>query len=73
MNIAVLGKVIDERFLNHRLKSTSYAGIIGGLLAISLFAYRFCVTGIWSWDLFAVAFTFVMVKVSMMTWYRFND
>ncbi|HMH16328.1 MAG TPA: hypothetical protein VK578_24735 [Edaphobacter sp.] len=73
MNIAVLGKVIDERFLNHRLKSTSYAGIIGGLLAISLFAYRFYVTGIWSWDLFAVAFTFVMVKVSMMTWYRFTD
>jgi hypothetical protein len=73
MSISVLGRVIDERFLNHRLRSTSLAGIIGGLLSIFLFSYRFHVNGIWSWDLFTVAITIVLVKLSAMAWYRFTD
>ena len=73
MSISVLGHVIDERFLNHRLRSTSLAGIIGGLLSIFLFSYRFYVNGIWSWDLFTVAITIVLVKLSAMAWYRFTD
>jgi hypothetical protein len=36
MNIPVLGKVIDERFLNHRLRSTHLAGTVGALVAIGL-------------------------------------
>jgi hypothetical protein len=73
MSVSVLGHVIDERFLNHRLRSTSLAGIIGGLLSIFLFSYRFYVNGIWSWDLFTVAITIVLVKLSAMAWYRFTD
>jgi hypothetical protein len=73
MSISVLGHVIDERFLNHRLRSTSLAGIIGGLLSIFLFTYSFYVKGIWSWDLFTVAITIVLVKLSAMAWYRFTD
>ncbi len=73
MNIPILGKVIDERFLNHRLRSTSLAGIIGGILAILLFAYRYYVNGVWSWDLFAVAGTIVTIKLAMMAWYLLTD
>jgi hypothetical protein len=73
MNIPFLGRAIDERFLNHRLRSTSLAGIIGGLMAIGLFAYRFYVKGVWSWDLFAVAVTIVGVKLALMTWYLVTD
>jgi hypothetical protein len=73
MNIPILGRVIDERFLNHRLHSTSLAGIIGGILAILLFAYRYYVNGVWSWDLFAVAGTMVTIKLAMIAWYLLTD
>jgi len=73
MSIAILGRVIDERFLQHRLRSTSLAGIVGGVLAILLFGYRFYFNHVWSWDLFAVAMTFVVVKLLAMTWYRLTD
>jgi protein-S-isoprenylcysteine O-methyltransferase Ste14 len=73
MNIPIVGKRIDERFLNHRLRSTSLAGIIGGVLAILLFMYRFYVNHVWSWDLFSVAITIVGVKMAMMAWYLATD
>jgi hypothetical protein len=73
MNIPILGRAIDERFLNHRLRSTSLAGIIGGLVAIGLFAYRYYFKGVWSWELFAVAATIITVKLAAMTWYLLTD
>ena len=69
MRIPVLGIVIDERFLEHRRRSTSIACIVGGFVAIGLFAFRYFVQGVWSWDLFAVGATIVVVKLSMMAWY----
>lgn len=73
MRIPLVGTQIDERFLNHRLRSTSLAGIIGGLVAITLFSYRFYANHVWSWDLFAVAATIVIVKLSALVWYRSTD
>jgi hypothetical protein len=73
MKIPFAGAAIDERFLEHRRRSTSYGGITGGLVAIALFAYRFYVNGTWSWDLFAVAATIVVVKVGCMLWYHITD
>jgi hypothetical protein len=73
MNIPFAGRTIDERFLNHRLRSTSLAGVIGGVAAICLFAYRYYVNHLWSWDLFAVAVTIVAVKLAAMTWYHLRD
>jgi hypothetical protein len=63
----------DERFLTHRLRSTSLAGVIGGMLAVGLFAYRFYITDVWSWDLFAVATAMAAIKLSAMAWFRFTD
>ncbi len=71
--MSFLSRVVDERFLEHRRRSTSYAGIIGGVLAILLFMYRFYVNRIWSWDLLAVGLTFVGVKMAFMTWYYLTD
>ena len=62
MRIPILGIVIDERFLEHRRRSTSVASIVGGWVAIGLFGYRYFVNGIWSWDLLAVGATIVLVK-----------
>ncbi len=73
MRIPFIGRAVDERFWQHRQKSTSIAGVIGGLTAILLFAYRFYVNHVWSWDLLAVALTFVVVKMAMMAWYVITD
>lgn len=68
-----LGKLFDERFLDHRRRSTSAAGVTGGVLAIVLFAWRYYVDHIWSWDLFAVGMAVVAVKLALMTWYYLTD
>ena len=66
-------QIIDERFLRHRQRSTSLAGVVGGVLAISLFAHHYFVQRVWSWDLLAVSLTIVGVKVAVMIWSHFTD
>jgi hypothetical protein len=72
MSVPLIGK-IDERFLTHRLRSTSTAGIVGGVVAMGLFAYRYYIDHIWSSDLLAVGVTIAAVKVALMIWYRLTD
>ena len=71
--VPFLGKFVDERFVEHRRRSTSLAGILGALLAVALFEFRLFHDRIISWDLLAVVLLMVVVKTSMMLWYRFND
>jgi len=52
--MSLLDKFVDERFLAHRLTSTSRAGIAGGAFAMLLFAWRYYVDHVWSWDLLCV-------------------
>jgi hypothetical protein len=73
MNLPLVRELVDERFLTHRLRSTSLAGIVGGVLAVLLFTYRFYANHVWSWDLFTVAVAIVGVKIAAMTWYRLTD
>jgi hypothetical protein len=73
LNLPILGRAVDERFLNHRQRATSVAGILGGVVAILLFAYRFYANHIWSWDLFVVIATILGVKLSVMAWCLITD
>lgn len=73
MNVPIVGREIDERFLTHRLRSTSAAGVIGGVVTVGLFGYRYYVNHLWSWDLFAVGATIAGVKLALMIWYHFTD
>jgi hypothetical protein len=63
---------VDERFMEHRRRSTSLAGIIAALVAIGIFEYRLLHDHIWSWDVLSIALTFAVIKMSMMVWYRFK-
>ena len=71
--MSLLERLFDERFLEHRRRSTSYAGIASALVAILLFAYRYYFDHRWSGDLLAVALTSVGVKLALMTWYSLKD
>jgi hypothetical protein len=73
MTVPILGKAIDERFLTHRRKSTSIAGMTVAVLALLVFAYRYYVNHVWSWDLLAVGVTFVAVKLGLMLWFHWTD
>ncbi len=71
--IPTLGARMDERFLVHRLKSTSLAGVVGGLLASGLFVYQFFAHDVARWDLLAVAVTIALVKLGGLAYYRLVD
>jgi hypothetical protein len=71
--IPILGKFVDERYLEHRRRSSSIAGFATLLFAGALFEYRLFVTHLVSWDLLAVILTFGVVKMTLFFWYRFND
>lgn len=71
--VPVLGKFVDERFLEHRRRSSSMAGLATLCLTAVLFDYRLLHDHIWSWDLMALMGFFGLLKMSLFAWYRFND
>lgn len=71
--MSLISRLVDERFLDRRRRSTSVAGIIGGVLALCLFEWRLLVDHVLNWDLLAVGLVFVVVKLAMMTWYYLTD
>jgi hypothetical protein len=68
--VSFLSRFVDERFLRHRLQSTSSAGIVSASLAIVLFEYRYLRQHVWDWALLAIGLTFVVIKLTLMLWYR---
>lgn len=70
--IPILGKFVDERFLEHRRRSTSVAGLAGAFVALVLLEYHIFHDHSVRWELFAILIAMVVVKMSMMVWYRFN-
>ena len=68
-----LPSFVDERFLTHRLRSTSRAGMAAALAAGGLFLYRHFHDHVWNYDLLAVLLTMVLVKFAVLAWYRFTD
>ncbi len=72
MKLPILG-TIDERFLMHRLRSTSIGGLAGVLVAAVLFFYQLYGAHAIRWDLFAIVATAAVVKVLVLIWYRTND
>ena len=67
--MSFLQRFVDERFLSHRLRSTSIAGISCAVVALGLFEYRLLAHGTRSWDLLLVGLTFVVVKLALMIWF----
>ena len=64
---------VDERFLKHRLRATSNAGMLAAVTAILLAFYRYLSDRVISHDLLAVALLFIVVKYVLFFWYRRTD
>lgn len=67
--IPCICKFVDERFLEHRRRSTSLMGIVGAAVIAILIEYRIFHDHIISWDLLAVLISMAAVKLAMMVWY----
>jgi hypothetical protein len=65
--------MLDERFLTHRLRSTSHAGVACALMVIGWFAYEYYLNGIFRADLASIAAITAGIKVTLMIWYRLKD
>ena len=65
--------MIDERFLMHRLRSTSLAGIVGAVLTAAIFLYHYYKNDVFRRDLFAVLIVMAVVKLGTMIYYRRTD
>ncbi len=72
MSLPNPSRFLDERFFEHRRRSTSIAGLAGAAAAGGLFFYHQLVDHVIDWDLFAVIMTMAAVKIGMMVWYRFT-
>ena len=73
MTVSILNRLADERFLTHRQRSTSIAGMFTAALALCLFLYRHYTSGVWNMDLLAVGAGFVLLKLALMAWYSLTD
>lgn len=73
MKLPILGWAVDERFLMHRLRSTSIGGLAAVLLAFAMFLFHLIDRDVIRWDLFAIIATAAVVKIGVLTWYRLTD
>ena len=64
---------VDERFLGHRRRATSAAGVTCAVLALVLAYVRWFRDHVVSYDLIAVFGTFLVVKYALFFWYRRTD
>jgi hypothetical protein len=61
---------MDERYLMHRLKSTSLAGIVGALVLGGWYFYDWLANDLVRRDILAVLMVMAVVKGGAMIYYR---
>lgn len=72
-SIPIVGKLVDERLLNHRRRAQRIGGLVGFLVADVLYGYRYFVNHIRSWDLLAVVLSVAGVYVVLIVWYLVTE
>jgi hypothetical protein len=66
-------RIIDERFLDHRRRSSTFAMMAGAILSGGLFEYDLLRYHRFDWQLGAVLLGMIITKYSAFTWFRFHD
>lgn len=66
-------RVLDERFLEHRRRSSTFGLMAGALVSGGLAEYRILHDHRIDWDLFAVLFAMVLAKLTAFAWFRLHD
>ena len=66
-------RLLDERFWEHRRRSTSIAGISCAACALLLFEYHLLFGDGPRWDLLAVGVVFLVVKIGLMVRFSLSN
>lgn len=66
-------RVLDERFLDRRRRSSTFALMAGAVVACSFFEYEVVRYHHIDWELFSVLVAMVTVKLGAMAWFHFTD
>lgn len=65
-----LGFPFDERFLDHRRRSSTFAMMAGAVLSAGLLEYHLIAQHRIDWDLAAVLGGMILVKYAAFAWFR---
>lgn len=71
--ISLRERLFDERFVLHRYKSTSHAGVAVALAIAGWAVHDQVILGRIRWDLLALLGLMVAVKLGFMAWYTLRD
>lgn len=63
------GRALDERYLLHRYKSTSHAGVVGGLALCGYFLYGQFAHDVLRYEFLAIAGLMALVKIVCLIWF----
>lgn len=66
-------RIVDERFLDHRRRSSTFGMMAGAVLSGGLFEYDLIRYHRFDWQLAVVLFGMVVAKLSAFTWFRLHD
>ena len=66
-------RIIDERLLDHRRRSSTYGIMAGAVVSGGLFEYELIVHHRIDWELFSVLFAMVLVKLGALAWFHFTN
>lgn len=65
--------MIDERFIQHRFKSTSHAAMVASVCLAFFFLREYYGRGQVRWDLGFTLVAMALTKIAAMVYYRFTD
>jgi hypothetical protein len=70
---AIPNQIVDERFLDHRRRSSTFAMMAGALISGGLLEYHLLTQHRIDWELAAVLGGMVVTKLTAFTWFRLRD
>ena len=70
---AIPNQIVDERFLDHRRRSSTFAMMAGALISGGLFEYHLLAQHRIEWELAAVLGGMVVTKLTAFAWFRLRD
>ena len=71
--MSFIRRFLDERFWEHRRRSTSIAGMSCAVCAVLLFEYHLIAGHGPRWELLSVGLVFVVVKLGLMVWFSLSN
>ncbi len=67
---AIPNQIVDERFLDHRRRSSTFAMMAGALISGGLLEYHLLAQHRIDWELAAVLAGMVVTKLTAFAWFR---